>query len=72
MTKRGGYVVVNLTENNAHLYPEGEAPDLGYGVCRHGHGEQSFGDGYMTKAVAEARARALNAGRPATDIPNVE
>ena len=70
-TPIGRYVVVNLTENNAHCYPDRETPpDFGYGVCRHGHGLQAFGDGYMTEAVATARAEALNAGLPATVVPN--
>jgi hypothetical protein len=49
-----------------------ERVDFGWGVCRHGFGLQSFGDGYMTQRVAEARAKALNEGRSATDIPNEE
>jgi hypothetical protein len=31
----------------------------------------AFGDGYMEREIAEARARTLNAGRPGTDVPNV-
>jgi hypothetical protein len=65
------YVVVDLTANNAHCYPDRETPpDFGYGVCRQGHGLQEFGDGYMTEGVATARAAALNAGESATDITN--
>jgi hypothetical protein len=30
----------------------------------------SFGDGYMSLSVAQARADALNQGRPGTDVPN--
>jgi hypothetical protein len=31
----------------------------------------SIGDGYMDEHVAQARARALNSGRQATDIHNI-
>lgn len=31
----------------------------------------SFGDGYMCEHVAKERAKALNSGRPGTDVPNV-
>jgi hypothetical protein len=68
----GTYIVIDLTANNAGCYPDRETPpDFGYGVCRHGHGLQEFGDGYMSKDVATARAEILNAGGRATDIPNV-
>lgn len=32
----------------------------------------AFGDGYMCREVATARAVALNAGRPGTDVPNID
>jgi hypothetical protein len=44
---------------------------LGWGVCRQGHGLQQFGDGYMPKHIAEARAAVLNAGLPGTYVANV-
>jgi len=66
----GDYVAIDLDENNAHLYPD-QRTEFGWGVCRHGHGLQAFGDGYMTERVARARADVLNAGRPATEVPNV-
>jgi hypothetical protein len=75
----GRYLVIDLTENNrasidafCERFPDRPRPDYGFGVCRHGFGLQSFGDGYMTEEVAEARAIALNAGRPATDVPNID
>jgi hypothetical protein len=70
-TPSGEYVAVDLTANNAHMYEEGNAPDFGWGVCRQGHGLQAFGDGYMPKHLAEARAAVLNAGLPATYVANV-
>lgn len=73
----GLYIAIDLTENNrcqieqAHeLHPDRPRPDFGWGVCRHGFGLQSFGDGYMTETVATARAHALNTGGMATDAPN--
>lgn len=51
----GEYVAVNLTENNAHCYPDRTPPDFGWGVCKHGSGLQHFGDGYMTEQVATKR-----------------
>lgn len=71
MTELGMFVAVDLTANNAHCYPDtNPPPDFGWGVCRHGHGLQQFGDGYMTRDIAEQRAAALNAGLPATQIEN--
>lgn len=32
----------------------------------------AFGDGYMSRAVAVARAATMNAGMPGTDVPNRE
>lgn len=45
--------------------------ELGWGVFRHGHGLQAFGDGYMTEPIARARAAVLNAGLPATTVANI-
>lgn len=68
----GKYLVIDLTANNAHSYPDrNPPPDFGWGVCRQGYGLQEFGDGYMTKVIAEARAAVLNEGKqPATDVEN--
>ena len=69
----GTYIAVDLTENNAHCYPDHDPPpDFGWGVCKHGHGLQEFGDGYMVERIAKQRAKALNAGKQATDIHNIE
>lgn len=57
----GRYFAIDLTANNALCFP-GRVVDLGWGVCRQGFGLQHFGDGYMTEAVANARADALNHG----------
>lgn len=74
----GRYRPIDLDENNRATIeawkarnPDRPAPALGWGVCRHGFGLQDFGDGYMSREVAEARAIALNAGRAATDVANV-
>lgn len=65
------YIVVDLTANNAHCYPDAKTPpDFGFGVCRQNHGLQEFGDGYMNEKVATARAAALNAGLPGSSIVN--
>ncbi len=70
-THHGEFIAVDLTENNAHCYPDKDPPpDFGWGVCRQGYGLQEFGDGYMVERVARERARVLNEGHPATDIPN--
>jgi len=66
----GEYIAVDLTENNRPLNPDEPARDLGWGVVRHGHGLQAFGDGYMTRTVAERRAAHLNAGGVGTDVWN--
>lgn len=73
----GRYIVVDLDENNRYSraayherFPERELPSFGFGVCRHGFGLQELGDGYMDEKTAEARAKALNAGQPATSIHN--
>lgn len=73
------YAAIDLTLNNkisidewCKRNPDKPRPDFGWGVVRHGFGLQSFGDGYMTQEVATARAKALNQGKMATDIPNVE
>lgn len=67
----GTFLAIDLTANNAHCYPDKDPPpDFGWGVCKHGSGLQEFGDGYMIEAVARERARALNEGKQATDIPN--
>jgi hypothetical protein len=73
----GRYLALDLTANNRHSidawckrFPDRPRPDLGCGVCRHGFGLQDFRDGRMSQEVAEARAIALNHGRPATDVPN--
>lgn len=63
------YVAVDLTATNAHIY-RGRVVDLGWGVCRQGHGLQAFGDGHMTEQVARDRAAALNAGSVGTTVPN--
>lgn len=65
----GDYVAIDLTANNAHIYPN-STPDFGWGVCRQGHGLMQFGDGYMVKEIAELRAVALNSGLPATVVEN--
>lgn len=72
----GRYLALDLDENNRHsrgAYRErtGREPEsFGWGVCRHGFGLQSFGDGFMSQEIAEARAKVLNEGRPATEIAN--
>jgi hypothetical protein len=75
----GRYLAIDLTANNrasvdayCERYPDRPRPDLGWGVCRHGFGLQSLGDGWMCQEVAEARAIALNHGHPATDVPNID
>lgn len=74
----GRYISVDLDENNRHSvdaycarFPDRPRPDLGWGVCRHGFGLQSFGDGWMSREVAELRAKTMNAGHPGTDVPNI-
>lgn len=64
------YIAVDLTANNAHMYDE--PIDLGWGVCRHGHGLLAFGDGYMNEAIARARADALNRGEVGTSVVNCD
>jgi hypothetical protein len=66
----GTFIAIDLTANNPPRNDDHVARDFGWGVCKHGHGLQEFGDGYMTEKVARARAEALNAGCPATIIPN--
>jgi hypothetical protein len=66
----GDHVAVDLTEANRHMYPDRPDLDLGWGVVRHGHGLLAFGDGYMTREVAEQRAQHLDAGGVGTDVWN--
>jgi hypothetical protein len=73
----GRYAPIDLDENNAHQLRQArerfpDHPGFGWGVCRHGFGLQDFGDGYMSEEIATARAKALNEGRPATDVPNID
>ncbi len=73
----GRYLALDLDENNRASREAWEkrtglqAQSFGWGVCRHGFGLQAFGDGWMSREVAEARAVALNHGRQATDVVNV-
>ena len=76
--RNGDFIAVDLDANNDHARKRwaerhGREPSsFGWGVCRHGHGLQHFGDGFMSERVARARATVLSEGRPATDVPNVE
>lgn len=74
--RNGDYIAIDLDANNQHSRDEwaarnGRQPDsFGWGVCRHGYGLQSFGDGFMSERVARSRANLLNAGLPASGMPN--